>query len=58
MVENAELPFAHVTCGESCQGACPQIATLEQMRDAVLTRSLRPPLAEQWNLDDVSFVIL
>ena len=57
VVEPAELPFSWRT-SVALQGGSsnPQMASLQQMKDIVLNKRMRPPLAEQWNLDEVGVI--
>ena len=45
LVEEAVLPYSNVAPSEQ--------TTVEQMKDIVCVQERRPPLADQWSLDEV-----
>ena len=50
LVEEAVLPYSDVAPGEQ--------TTVEQMKDIVCVQERRPPLADQWSLDEVGIYML
>jgi len=55
MVESAQLPFTQGSRVDLQGGSLnTQMVSLQEMKDIVLTMRIRPPLSEQWSLDEVS----